>query len=163
MARRKRSHKKHRNPRRHRRARRSFHRNPGPSMGMGGVGSALLWGGAGYLASKLAGGLIGKYLPASIPARDLVSAAASGVVVSMAGGYVAKSGEAKAALRVGSLIPVVEAAVNMTSLGAMLGTQKIVMLPAPVAGSAPSGVQAALHAALSADLRGDDGEMYSGY
>ncbi len=162
MARHRKSHKKHhRNPaRRHRRAHRRYHSNP--SLSMGGVGSALLWGGAGYLASKLAGSFIGKYLPASIPAKDLVSAAASGAVVSFAGGYVAKSGEAKAAVRVGALIPVVEAAVNMTSLGAMLGTQKVLLMPAPSAGSGPSGgMQAALSAALSADLQ--DRDMYSGY
>src|SRR5258707_6049719 len=114
--------RKHRNPsRRHRRASRRYHRNS-PALGMGGVGSALLWGGAGYLASKLAGSFIGRYLPAAIPAKELVSAAASGAVVSYAGGFVAKGGEAKAALRVGALIPVVEAAVNMTALGSMLGT-----------------------------------------
>ncbi len=45
----------------------------------------------------------------------------------------------------------------MTALGSMLGTQKVVMIAAPK----PSGVGAALHAALSADLR--DSEDYSGY
>ena len=162
MARR-RKHRKHHvaNPRRHRRSRRAsrhFLRNPAP-LSMGGVGSALLWGGMGYVASKLAGSFASKYLPASIPAKDLVSAAVSGGVVSYAGGMIAKSGEARAALRVGALIPVVEAAVNMTSLGAMLGTQKVIVIPAPATGG--QGMQAALHAALSADLR--DGDEYSGY
>lgn len=164
MARRRKS-RKHSNPARksrrsHRRARR-FHRN-GPSLSMGNAGSALLWGGAGYLASKFAGNMIAKYLPSMIPAQALVSAAAGGAAVSFAGNYVAKSSEAKAALRTGALIPVVEAAVNMTALGSMLGTQKVLMLPAPAAG-APSGVSAALHAALSADLRDDGDDMYSGY
>lgn len=156
--------RKHRNPKRHRRSHRKsrrFHRNP-PSLSMGGVGSALLWGGAGYLASKLAGNFVGRYLPGSIPARDLVSAAVGGGLASYAGGFVAKTGEAKAALRVGSLIPVVEAAVNMTALGSMLGTQKVIMLPAP-SGSQPSGVSAALAAALSADLRDSEDDLYSGY
>lgn len=160
MARHRKSRKHRNSPRRHRRSsRRRFHRNA-PSLNMGGVGSALLWGGAGYLASKLAAGLVNKYLPNSIPARELVGAATSGALVSYAGGMVAKSGEAKAALRVGALIPVVEAAVNMTSLGAMLGTQKVIMLPSP---AAPAGVQAALAAALSADLSGEDESLYSGY
>lgn len=164
MARRKRrSHKHVSNPRKHRRSRRSrrFVSNPLKLGSMSGVGSALLWGGAGYIASKFAGSFVRKYMAAMIPAPDLVSAAVAGAAVSYAGGMIAKTGEAKAALRVGALIPTVEAAVNMTALGHMLGTQKVVMI-APPAGSpgAPSGVSAALAAALSADLQD---EMDSDY
>lgn len=156
--------RKHRNPRRHRRssrrARRSYAANPLRLGGAGGALSALAWGGAGYIASKLAGNFARKFMPSMIPAPDLVSAAAGGALVAYAGGMVAKSSDAKAAIRVGALIPTVEAAVNMTALGHLLGTQKVVMIAAP-AGSAPSGVQAALAAALSADLRDD--EMESDY
>lgn len=150
--RRKHSNRPHR-ARRSRRGRRSFHRNPLNLGGMGSATTALLWGGAGYLASKFAGSFVRKYIPAMIPAPDLVAAAASGAAVSYAGGMFAKTSEAKAAVRVGALIPVVEAAVNMTSLGHMLGTQKVVMLAPPPGTPASPGVQAALAAALSADLR----------
>ncbi len=161
MARHRKSHKKsHRRSRRaSRKARRSFHRNP-PSLSLGNVGTALLWGGAGFAASKLAASYIRRYLPAMIPAQDLVSAAASGALVSYAGGKFAKSETAKAAIRVGAFIPAAEAAINMTALGSLLGTQKVLMI-APSAGQ-PSGVAAALSAALSADLS-DDESMYSGY
>jgi hypothetical protein len=161
MARHRKSSKKsHRRTRRSSRRRRSFHRNS-PALSLGNVMTPLLWGGAGYLASKFAGSFIERYLPNAIPAKPLVAAAVAGGVVSYAGGMAAKSGEAKAAIRVGALIPVVEAAVNMTALGRMLGTQKVLML-APAPGGAPSGVSAALQAALSADLS-EDGEEYSGY
>jgi hypothetical protein len=164
MARRRKSHRRkhHANPRRHRRAsRRRYHRNPLKlGGGMGSFGSALLWGGAGYAASKLAGNFLRKYLPAAIPAPDLVSAIGGGVAASFAGGFVAKSSEAKAALRVGAMIPTVEAAVNMTALGAMLGTQKVVMIAPPAPGSGGSGVSAALAAALSADLRDEYASDY---
>lgn len=154
---------KHRKSGKHRNGskkhRRSYHRNA-PALSMGGATSALLWGGAGYLASKFAGNMIARYLPAAIPAQELVSAAAAGAAVSYAGKWATNSSEGRAALRTGALIPVVEAAVNMTALGSMLGTQKVLMLPA--AASRPSGVQAALSAALAADLRDGD-DIYSGY
>lgn len=155
MAKRKRRkhHNRPRRARRARRSRRSYHRNP---LNLGGVGSfmtPILWGGAGYLASKFAGNLVRRYIPNMIPMPDLAAAAVGGAAASYAGGMIAPGQAQKEALRVGAMIPVVEAAVNMTSLGHMLGTQKVVMLAPPSGAPASAGVQAALAAALSADLR----------
>ncbi len=160
MAKRRKSHRKaHRRSRKARRASRRFHHNP-PPLSLGNAGTAILWGGLAFGASKFASSYIRRYIPSMIPAPDLVAAAASGALVSFAGKYATKSDKARAAWTAGAFLPVAEAAFNMTALGSLLGTQKVVML-APPAGA--QGVQAALSAALSADLSDDGDTVYSGY
>jgi hypothetical protein len=161
-----RRHRKHRNPvRRHRRAhrnpahrRRHHYRNP---MNMGGIGKdlavALIAGGGAYFIARAGEKFLGTKMPAMVPA-NLKAPVANGLLA-LAGIVLAETvlkGKpgAKVAVAAGFSIPLAESLVNMTPLGAMLGTQRVIMLPPPAKtdGTQPGNMSATLAAQLDAAL-----------
>jgi len=139
--------KKHHNapgPKRHKK----YHHNPGLKMGavMGDLGVALVAGGGAYLVSRLGTKTIGMYLPAMIPQKEAVSALLTALLIIGASEYLVKSPSQRVAIAAGGSVPLLESLVNLTGMGGTLGTQRILMLPAP----APAGTAAALDASLDA-------------
>ncbi len=156
MARRKhRRSKKHANPRRasrrsHRRsARRAFHMNA-PAVWKD-LMTAVIAGGAGFLVSRKASDMAENYLPAFVPMRDIAAPALISVLAVMAAEKLIKDPKSRVAAQAAACIPLVEALINKAGFGHALGTERIIMLPPPPAGS-PAGVSAALEARLEASL-----------
>ncbi len=161
MARRKSSRKhrrsrKHRNAAPHRRAsrrrsRRAFHMNA-PAIWKD-LMTAVVAGGAGYLASRKGSDMIEKYLPSFIPMKDIAAPAAASILLIMLSEKFVKDPKARVAAQAAAAIPLVEALVNKSGFGHALGTERIIMLPPPAAGAgSPAQLQYALEARLDARL-----------
>lgn len=137
-----------------RRSRRSYHRNPGPGMWKD-LMLAVLAGGAGYLASRKASDMAEQYLPGMIPMHDIVAPALVAAAFIMATEKLVKDPKARTAAQAAAAIPLVEALVNKAGLGHMLGTQKMIVLPAPAAGTSPAALSASLQAQLEDSYSSD--------
>lgn len=125
--------RRHHNPVRHRR----HHRNP-----VGGLGVALVAGVAAYVAVKGGAKLVERVLPVSLAKySDVLSTGVAAAIVGLAGVKLLNARDMKGAIGAAASIPVAEALLNMTSLGASLGLEKIIMLPPP---AHPGGMSARL-------------------
>lgn len=141
----KRKHKKNDpGPRRHKK----YYDNPGLKMGavMGDLGVALVAGGGAYLVSRMGSKWVGNVLPVAIPQHELVSALVTSLLIIGASEMFIKSPSQRVAIAAGGSVPLLESLVNMTGMGGTLGTQRVLMLPAPPA----AGTSAALQASLDA-------------
>ena len=182
MARRKRHHKNRRhkrsalrlgNPRRHhknrRKSRKMFrlfnrrrHRNPA----LGELAMALLAGAGGYVGSKLIGNFAEKYLPASVPQREIVGTGLSALAAAwVAETALANRPKVAAAVAVGAMIPLAEEVLRMTPVGPMIGLFERapgspMAGPAAEALPAPGGIEASLAERLAANLN-DRYQMYA--
>lgn len=157
---RRKSSKKHSNaPRRARRSHRKSHRRSARSSMFRNAPSqwkdlttAVIWGGAGYLAAQWGGKYVTNMLPAMVPQRDIVGPALTSAAVIFAADWGLKSNpSARVAAQTGGAIPLVNAIINKAGWGNRLGTAPVIMIPAP-SGSGSTPLSAALAAALSGDI-----------
>ena len=122
------------------------HRNPPPLADLGG---ALLWGGAGYAASKGLGVLFDKYAPQSIPHRTMIgTAVAAGGAAWIASTSLKLPEKAAPAVVVGAMIPLAEELIALTPIGPMIGVYDAGNIPGLPSSSQSPTMQAALEAAL---------------
>jgi hypothetical protein len=119
---------------------------------------ALVAGGGAYLIARSGEKFLGSKMPAFVPAN--LKEPVTNTLLALAGVALAESllkhkGAAKVAVMAGASIPLAESLVNMTPLGAMLGTQRIIMLPAAPKAAAP-GMSLAANLAAHLDAQLED-------
>lgn len=117
---------------------------------------AVLAGGTGYVVARKGSDLLEQHLPSMVPMPDIIGPALLAAAIVALTDKLVKDPKARVSAQAAAAIPLVEALINKAGLGAALGTQKMLVLPAPAASaSAPAALQANLMAALEDTFSSD--------